>query len=1102
MTILLTLINESAYFDFPQSLWGRSVFGFGWLLLFCLIAVLLGRWRKYNRRLDRRSWGILIALVISVPLTSLFVGVRLQAGGTLPLPGIPIDPEGPALMIFAVLPWVLAGGFFGPFVAAVLAGFSGLILSLWDTHNLFMPLQMALLATLFSVGINQRYRTRLYRILCHPIVAAILLVLVYPLIYSMATIFMPDGTLAVRLDYVLTNVMVNSLAVGSELLIAGLFAEVIAVALPNVWGGKGSLVPSPPEKSLEARVQYGTTPLALVLVITMVAGAWSVAGNASRQNLRERMADTAQIAADSVPFFLETGQNQIIQLASNISLYMDDGEQLKDVLAEDVRRVPFFKQLFLFDNSGNPLTGYPYEHYYATHPPGEEQLGIQLALTGIPFQTYTIPPKEGDTAADISFIAAITDQTKNIQGVLIGRAGLTSNPFTQPIISSLSSLAGVDGEGLLVDENGVILFHSNPNLVMTSYMGEIASESLFYEEAAPDGTRRLVFYQPAEGRPWSVVFTIPTRRAQQLALNIAVPLLGMIMFLSVVAVIFIRFGLRAINKSLRNLAAQAGNISKGQLDSPLPLEGEDEIGQLRRAFEQMRISLKAHLDELNRLLNVSQGVASNLEMEDAVKSVLESAVGMGASGSRIVLAPRVLPELGKESLTPVTFSRGSAGKKYQSMDKRVMELTSQQDLVVLTNVPRLRHYKFSEETPCPEAFVAVALRHENTYYGTFWVAFDQPHQFSDGEIRFLVTLAGQAALAAANAHLYRNAEIERQRLTGILESTPEPVLVTDQQDELMLANPAAWRLFGVGEDKEAGLKSDDVISQEKLISILHSLPEGQVATEFPLPNKRTYSVTVSSVLVEGNHVGRVYVMRDVTHFKELDSLKSEFVANVSHDLRSPLSLIRGYAGMLEMVGHLNEQQEDYVQKIVTRVTNMSQIVNNLLDLGRIEAGVGLRVEDVDIGEVIDQVQDALVLKATQKQVEIKVDIEDGADSVIEADPALLRQALQNLVDNAIKYSKSNGEVRVAVSSPEDDAGAILFAVNDNGMGIAPVDQNSIFDRFYRVSGDGSDQSPGTGLGLTIVKSIAEHHKGKVWVESQLGKGSTFFFEIPSKQQQL
>jgi signal transduction histidine kinase len=234
-------------------------------------------------------------------------------------------------------------------------------------------------------------------------------------------------------------------------------------------------------------------------------------------------------------------------------------------------------------------------------------------------------------------------------------------------------------------------------------------------------------------------------------------------------------------------------------------------------------------------------------------------------------------------------------------------------------------------------------------------------------------------------------------------------------------------------------------------------------------------------------------MRDITHFKQLDALKSEFVATVSHDLRSPLTLIRGYTSMLEMVGELNEQQSSYMRKITSGVDTMSSLVNNLLDLGRIEAGVGLQLERVSVKDIIERVISALQALAQQKRVSLLADISQHTIPPVEADPALLQQALQNLVENSIKYTDQGGQVQIKVNLRQD---RIVFEVHDNGIGIAPVDQARLFEKFYRGAQQSAKQQRGSGLGLAIVKSIAERHGGRVWVESQLGKGSVFYLEIP------
>jgi signal transduction histidine kinase len=197
--------------------------------------------------------------------------------------------------------------------------------------------------------------------------------------------------------------------------------------------------------------------------------------------------------------------------------------------------------------------------------------------------------------------------------------------------------------------------------------------------------------------------------------------------------------------------------------------------------------------------------------------------------------------------------------------------------------------------------------------------------------------------------------------------------------------------------------------------------------------------------------------------------------------------------MLQMVGELNDQQRSYVRKIVTGVENMGKLVNNLLDLGRIDAGIGLRIEKVDPKLIIEHIVSSLQPQATQKNIQLCQPSNIPADTLIDADPALLQQAVYNLAENAIKYTSVGGQVRINFELLPSMA---VFEVHDTGIGIAPLDLPHVFEKFYRSGRREAYQQRGTGLGLAIVKSIAERHGGRVWVESQLGKGSIFYLGVP------
>ncbi len=1096
MQIIFSLFSNFPYVDLPSHLLEWT----GWFVLLALLVWGIVHWWDPRPIRTNGQWFLAFSIVLLVPFTMLFLGARLPDQGALPMPGGLIERSTPAVMFLSALPWMLAASFFGPGIGAIAGLFGGLLLSIWDTHSLFTPLEVAGLALLFGACVRQRYRTPMYRFLRHPLGAAIFLALAYSPIYILVSFFAVRGSLAVRIDYALTQTWLIALANGASLLIGGILLELLYLTHTPPWNKPVDLIPSPAEKNLQLRFFYTTGPLVLVLVLALMVSDWVVAGNAATRMIKDRLSSTSEVASESLPYFLETGQNLILNLSKE-QLNELPHDQVVQALGDRLRSIPYFRQLYLFDQNGEPVAGYPLDDFEQVRPSDQERAGIQMALRGVPIQTYTIRPWPGETTAQISFLATINDVNGIARGVLLGRTDLTSNPFTQPAIQALETVHDIGGEGMILDENGVILYHPFADLVMTQYFGRLPSVEGFFQDTSASGTRQYTYYKPIVGRPWAVVLSVPAEQAQQMALNIAVPLLAMLAFLALVTYLILRLSLRSVTNSLQGLADEATLISQGQLDHPLQIEGVDEVGQFGRAFEQMRVSLKARLEELNSLLLVSQGVATHLEACEAVQPILQAALGDEASSARVVLVRDVTLDPRQDK--PVGYGSGSSTERFAFLDSQIFDMMRQQDIITIPNTQRLKRLNIPPGNPQPGAVLAFPLHHENMYYGALWVAYDEPHTIWDSEIRFLTTLAGQAALAAGNARLYATAEIGRQRLQAMLASTPEPVFVIDQQMRLLLLNPAAMQVSGLVVASGPGRHIKDVIFNNELLElVLAESKEGVSSREITLQNGRVYFASVSPVHGDDRPMGKICILRDITHYKQLDMLKSDFVSTVSHDLRSPLTLMRGYATMLQMVGELNDQQKGYVRKIVTGVENMTRLVNNLLDLGRIEAGIGLQISKFSVYEVVDRVTNALMPQSTQKNIQlIHERPEDPAmleQIMIQADNALLEQAIYNLVENAIKYTQVGGKVNIEVQLRPS---TVVFEVRDTGIGIAPLDLPHMFEKFYRSGRREAYSQRGTGLGLAIVKTIAERHGGRVWVESQLGKGSAFYLEVPFEPSQ-
>jgi two-component system NtrC family sensor kinase len=261
--------------------------------------------------------------------------------------------------------------------------------------------------------------------------------------------------------------------------------------------------------------------------------------------------------------------------------------------------------------------------------------------------------------------------------------------------------------------------------------------------------------------------------------------------------------------------------------------------------------------------------------------------------------------------------------------------------------------------------------------------------------------------------------------------------------------------------------------------------------EITLEDGRVYNAHLTPV----PEVGYAITMQDITHLKELDRIKSDFVSTVSHDLRSPLTAILGYIELIDRVGPLNDTQREFINRVQFSVSNITSLINDLLDLGRIEAGFDARKEVVPLSAIITYAVDGLRSRAEEKHQKLLTNVPDILPSIY-GNPVRLRQLVANLLGNAIKYTPVGGKVAISAEAESDQ---VIIRIADNGPGIPPAELPYIFDKFYRASNVPSD-TPGTGLGLAIVKSIVENHQGRIWPESTLGQGTIFTVVLPVMEQ--
>lgn len=328
--------------------------------------------------------------------------------------------------------------------------------------------------------------------------------------------------------------------------------------------------------------------------------------------------------------------------------------------------------------------------------------------------------------------------------------------------------------------------------------------------------------------------------------------------------------------------------------------------------------------------------------------------------------------------------------------------------------------------------------------------------------------------------------------------------MVDTKHRLKLANPAAKALFPALNDDVLGLPLEGIAQVDALIPLMQpgeSQDDADIdgddgPLEYTTDDGRTVTVSMSEVaIMRDGERGWVLVLQDVTRFKRLHDNMSDFLATVSHDMRSPLTFMRGYLDMLDMVGPLNERQSEYTNKIATGFDQMSDMVDKILKAGRLDPVTGtyrLEREPCDVIDMVDEVVNNLASPANAKQLVLRRTVGDGIP-ILNLDRGLVVSAFMNLAENAVKYTPEGGTIEIALYIEDND---LMFRVTDDGYGISAEDQQKLFRRNVRIHRKEWRRVKGSGLGLFIVKNVAQRHGGDTWVDSMEGKGSTFYFSIP------
>ncbi len=1063
----------------------------GWLLLLCsvvIFGVLLFLDRERLSRFSAKQWILLLALsglgflfsqLLPTPVPSWLADLWPSFG----------ESQVKAVVLLSAVFYLLAGAILSPGAALIVGFCTGLGHALGLTQQPYTPFHFAFAAWLASQLMQQNYQGRFYAWLRLPLVSGAIAQTSAAVFAALAVLVNTNGLLA-ALDAALSTFQTLFWPFLIEGLVGGALVTVILKGMAQ-WLPQRRLVPSPSQRSVRSYLLTNVLIFGGAVLLSSAVFVFALSIFLSSRLLVTEMAANSNAASALIEEFRYDLEVVLSQSAADDDFGQGDKASAERALGRVYRAAKHFQEVILVDEQIGVFDAFPAADAGVALS-GPEQEAVARALKdGLRTPVVTEIPGQGRT---LSMVVPVMAKEGQRPRALVGRVRMAK------LAEILDDLRLSDSSSLVIDREEHVLTASGSSgpsvwldpqaggaqgLFVPAYLG---GEAFLMENARQ--SRDIHYLSPPNRYAWRVVMSMPYEFVLNQAFASVLPV--MLILLAATAVFYARFASygQSLARPISDLARTSRVIAAGgSLTTTVDVDQrQDEVGELGRAFKGMQQALKVRLDDLSLLLAVSQDISTSIDISQSMPIILQGALrGTGASGARAVI-------LNPSGRVPLTFAEGPAGDDLVVLDRTLMATMRDKKEFGLNSARGMGQlFGMPLEALPAKAFFALPLLSQNRLQGVFFLGYRQAHELSGSEKDLLYTLAGQATVLVENARLFAKAEEGRQHLKAVLDSTAEAVIVTDRSERVLIINEAMEKAFLISANQVLGRIVKDVLPSPDLLLALERAAADRNNLELEGKDGRTYTANVSTIFDrQRQEIGRVAVLHDVTQFKEVDRLKSEFVSNVSHDIKTPLTIISSSASQLAITDNFTAEQRGYTDNIIASVERMVNLVDNLLDLSRLEGGLDLIYEQFDVGSLLTDLADDHWLHAHNGGVTIRTKVAEDVP-LLTADRAWLYQAVQNLLTNAFKYAPNSGELLLsAVRSGEQ----IVISLRDRGPGIAKENQVRLFEKFYRVKRHGSGQVKGTGLGLALVKTVADRHGGQAWCRSELGKGSVFSIAVP------
>ncbi len=718
-------------------------------------------------------------------------------------------------------------------------------------------------------------------------------------------------------------------------------------------------------------------------------------------------------------------------------------------------------------------------------------------------------------APSVFVATAIRDDQRRLHGIVL--AALDPREFGEIVGTDRSGGAAT----ILVDRRGVLVYrYPEADFVWTHPRvgtAPVITHALAGREShgsivATDGVQRLASFAPIPSIGWvasasrtegEVMATLWSEMRGAVVRDVAI---------SLAALFLVLLTSRAVTVPVRRLRDHAVAFGRGERGHRVRVTAPLELRELGDAFNQMTAAVEDRARELALIADAVRTIASADDVDvaleqlarqicDAVDVPICGVSLLGDTGADLVIrADHVAARPGRSPSLGRTFAIDDVPPARRVFDSRQIVEVPTADSPLLNDAERARWRSAGVQSA-----LGVPLLVGDTVIGIISIGDVRPRAFTADEKRLCLTLARQASVAIDKAKAHQRVADEKRRLDAIIQNTTDGIMLVDRDRRILSINPALERMCGWGAGEVIGRPCRDV---------LHSLDRvGASVCEYGCPMQQSMAggdavpyLEVSVLTKEGSRVDisasyvfvdagpgqsgyGVVIARDIAKPKQVERLKDEFVSLLSHDLRNPLTVIQAQAQFILRTAGADETARRRAEAILTSTRRMSAMIRDLVDSARLESGrLTLDRQPVDLTSylpmLVEQTSD--VVDTARIVMDIPADVPP-----VSADSERVARIVTNLLTNAFKYSPPGAEVRVEARHIGAEA---VISVSDRGAGIAAADAPRIFDRFYRAAG--APRADGLGLGLYITRMLVEAHAGRIWVESEPGRGSRFSFTLP------